>query len=760
MLSAAVLASTIAMGGFIAPVAVAQNDAHQYNDSSLMESANQEATEVQEPQGSGVDVKQTNRVKGQGVKESALKGVDKKRVKGAPAKGNKVAALSMKENQTKFDAIGVVWNRDTDEKIKSVRVRVKEQQGWSEWNTVNIMDQATGSDKSPLTGTDPLFTKDATGYEVEVVTESGNAPAGLSVSAIDPGDGELDTELPALVDEAENTQVATLSSARVPTESQGAPAATTQTATLASATSNRLKPTIVSRAAWGADEKITSSQPQSAKLQAMYLHHTATTNDYTQSSSPAQIRAIHLYHTVTLGWGDIGYQFLVDKYGTVYEGTRGSIDGLPQGAHAYGFNYNTIAITALGNYSATENGAKPSSAMTNRITQVLAWKSSQHGMNPNSTVTYTSGGNSWYRAGTKVTLPTFIPHNRTSDTGCPGPYLTKMMPTLATNAEKLIKAAGSSSYTPPAPSSSATNRITSYVVRPGDSWFSIAREFNISPDKLASLNRTTTSSVLNVGQTIKIPASPGSNDTINTNFWGPSTRVKFTDVTAGVTPYGTAVQWASDAGVGEGYNDGTFRQGNYATRLDVANFLYEYVTPSVSYSTPANDISSPDRPAVGFMTSKGAMSLNGKSFMPGNMVSRSDFAKMLAKSVDAKVPSTGVTSSTGIKDVRSTSYNSNYIRWAKEQGLMGTQNGNFYPNRAVTRGEMANALYQLFSKNDRMHMTIDAIEVNVRSTPDTKNPPIGTVKVDSYVRVLKRSGSYSYVKNESFTGWVASQYID
>ena len=68
------------------------------------------------------------------------------------------------------------------------------------------------------------------------------------------------------------------------------------------------------------------------------VHHTAGSNSYTAAQSAAIVRAIELYHVKGNGWNDIGYNFLVDKYGQVFEGRIGGIERNVVGAHAEGFN--------------------------------------------------------------------------------------------------------------------------------------------------------------------------------------------------------------------------------------------------------------------------------------------------------------------------------------------------------------------------------------------------------------------------------------
>ena len=84
------------------------------------------------------------------------------------------------------------------------------------------------------------------------------------------------------------------------------------------------------------------------------VHHTAGSNNYTRGESAAIVRGIEIYHVKGNGWNDIGYNFLVDKYGQVFEGRYGGVDKAVIGAHAEGFNTGSVGVAVLGSYGATQ----------------------------------------------------------------------------------------------------------------------------------------------------------------------------------------------------------------------------------------------------------------------------------------------------------------------------------------------------------------------------------------------------------------------
>ena len=128
--------------------------------------------------------------------------------------------------------------------------------------------------------------------------------------------------------------------------------------------------------------------------------------------------AICRYHRNSNGWNDIGYNALVDKYGTIYEGRAGGLDQAVIGAQAQGFNSQTAGMANIGDYSST--GA--SDAALGATADYIRWKLGVHGQPLSGPVTLTSAGGpeSRYSAGAKVTVERVIGHRDMGKTACPG----------------------------------------------------------------------------------------------------------------------------------------------------------------------------------------------------------------------------------------------------------------------------------------------------------------------------------------------------
>jgi uncharacterized protein with LGFP repeats len=171
-------------------------------------------------------------------------------------------------------------------------------------------------------------------------------------------------------------------------------------------------------------------------VRAVTIHHTAGTNAYTAAESAAIVRGIYTYHARTQGWGDIGYNVLVDRYGTVFEGRAGGLARSVIAAHAGGFNRETFGIGMMGDFTSVA----PPAATIEAAAQLAAYKLGGLYRDPNATVTLTSagGGTSRYPKGRAVTLPTVFAHRDVGATECPGNTGIRSMPTIRSRTAALV----------------------------------------------------------------------------------------------------------------------------------------------------------------------------------------------------------------------------------------------------------------------------------------------------------------------------------
>lgn len=203
----------------------------------------------------------------------------------------------------------------------------------------------------------------------------------------------------------------------------------------------------LSRAEWGADESLRTTSGRETwpaefqPAQVMSVHHTAGAN--ADPNPAATIRAIYRYHAIDRGWGDIGYQYLIDAQGRVYEGrwsgatstpcaaggggrdfAHDADDRLVTGAHTGGWNSGNMGVALLGTFTTT-NGAEPAAPAVEALTNVLAEFATRHRLDPKAVVSYVNPAN-----GATRTVNRISGHRDWGATDCPGGRLYEDLPAI------------------------------------------------------------------------------------------------------------------------------------------------------------------------------------------------------------------------------------------------------------------------------------------------------------------------------------------
>ncbi|WP_419997360.1 FG-GAP-like repeat-containing protein [Streptomyces boninensis] len=318
------------------------------------------------------------------------------------------AGIVAKRDTAPFSSVSLTWQRsDADlHGTAQIRTRSAASGDWSGWRSLGDKTEAGAEGREAaearLRGSTELtWTGAADGVEARIVGADGSTaeqlPAGLTLELIDPG-------------------------TKAATEAQAAPDCNPPTSPLDPAPDSPVAaPNVISRAAWGANNNLECPPSYGTEVKAVVVHHTATTNSYSCAGSAAQVRAIQQAHFAN-GWNDIGYNFLVDKCGRIFEGRGGGTTQPVVGAHDVGFNTDTVGIAYIGDTTT----AKPSRAVHDAIARIAAWRLGQFGYDPESSVKLTSGASdpgSKYQEGQSVTLPRIFRHQDTFKTECPGAKL-------------------------------------------------------------------------------------------------------------------------------------------------------------------------------------------------------------------------------------------------------------------------------------------------------------------------------------------------
>jgi hypothetical protein len=205
-------------------------------------------------------------------------------------------------------------------------------------------------------------------------------------------------------------------------------------------------PFIASRAMWGADESFRNMYPNcttpdyASSVDFAVIHHTVNSNNYGPGDAPALIRGIYYFHTHDNGWCDIGYNFLIDRFGQIWEGRYGGGHMPVIASHAGGFNAGSTGISMLGNYDVA---SVPVAAYLSLV-DLIAWKFKYHGVDPNGFVTRTVAESDCncqrWPPGTVVTIPTIVGHTDVDGTSCPGRFLYPLIPQIRRDVAAIVNA--------------------------------------------------------------------------------------------------------------------------------------------------------------------------------------------------------------------------------------------------------------------------------------------------------------------------------
>ena len=291
---------------------------------------------------------------------------------------NRVVGDLVQTDLRPFSMFGVTWKGGLPNEDTVVEARWRSKGKWSAWTELHV-DPAPGEGGRP--GTEPQWVDSADAAAVRVLSTSNASPRDLSLT---------------LVDASTSTASASNSSSTPSGSIDVTPAATVD------------KPAIILRSAWGAAASDSCDSPRyGSTTRGAVIHHTAGSNSYSKSESAGIVKATQAYHMQGRDWCDIGYNFLVDKYGQIFEGRAGGIDKPVRAAHSGNdaVNQETMGVSMMGTFSSTE----PSAAMKTAVVDLVSWRFAQYNLPAKGT--YSLGGK---------TLNRIAGHRNVVSTECPG----------------------------------------------------------------------------------------------------------------------------------------------------------------------------------------------------------------------------------------------------------------------------------------------------------------------------------------------------
>jgi hypothetical protein len=345
------------------------------------------------------------------------------------------AAGSVIEPGRRFDLVGLRWRGGAT--LTGARLRTRSHGRWRPWVPLTTADTGTH-------GTDPVWVGGADALQLRWRT----APRGMRLRFV------------------RVTRRVRLPAGAARPRQAGAP------------------PAMITRHQWdpgGACPPRTT--PSYGQVHIAFVHHTVSENDYAAEDSPAIVLAICRYHRNDNGWNDIGYNFLVDRFGRLFEGRAGGIDKAVVGAQAQGWNSQSTSVSNIGTFTDEPETDAALAAMAD----LLAWKLPLHGVPVTGQVTLTSPGGAENRwpSGAHVTFERISGHRDGGKTACPGDALYAQLPQLRALTQQ--RASGAFGAPPPPTAGSVTisalstsllypepARLTGSVTGGGEVWVQAA----------------------------------------------------------------------------------------------------------------------------------------------------------------------------------------------------------------------------------------------------------------------------------------------
>jgi hypothetical protein len=270
----------------------------------------------------------------------------------------------------------------------------------------------TGQTPAPVGSTPTTDTTQTPDVPAETPSPSQTTPSATE-QATPPAEAEVPpAQDPTPTETAPPTPSTSASVTAAPTPTK--PPTTTQNTPVT-------RPAITPRSGWQANENLreqTGPAYTAASPKVVFVHHTATTTDYACTDSAKIVRSLYSYHVTSLGWRDLGYNFIVDRCGSIFEGRYGGVDQGVIGAHAYGFNTGSAGISVIGTY--TDYSAPLPARQA--VAHLAAWKLGLAGQRSTLTAQLTEGaGDSvGFTKGKTYTFKAISGHRDGYATECPG----------------------------------------------------------------------------------------------------------------------------------------------------------------------------------------------------------------------------------------------------------------------------------------------------------------------------------------------------
>lgn len=291
-----------------------------------------------------------------------------------------------------YGVVGATWTGPAPDGLL-LHVRTRTHGAWSAWTPLEV-DPDGGDVAAPgpvRAGTAPLGVGRVDAVQLEAATPSGRLPRDLRLSVVDPGPDPEQRAGGSRTADRSRTDSERTRGVRAP------------------------RPEFFTRADWGANPRLRSGQPRYGRVKVGFVHHTVNANDYRRRDVPALIRGIYAYHTRSRGWSDIGYNFVVDRFGRTWVGRAGGARQPVVGAQVLHYNHLSTGIAVIGNFET----ARPRRAVLRALGRMMGWKLGMNGVAAADRTRMRGHG-----------FQTISGHRDGGQTACPGRYLYAQLPRI------------------------------------------------------------------------------------------------------------------------------------------------------------------------------------------------------------------------------------------------------------------------------------------------------------------------------------------
>lgn len=472
-------------------------------------------------------------------------------------------------------------------------------------------------------------------------------------------------------------------------------------------------PTFITRKEWNAGSVKASRLSYAKEIKAICIHHTGGSNNYSKAQSPQIVRGMFAYHHDTLGWADLGYNVVVDKYGQIFEGRSGGLHRNVAGAHARGFNTGSCGISVMGDYM---DIPVPSAAL-NAVATVAAWKlASTFTQDVYGTETWTVTTSNVKRSGT-FSMPHLFAHRDVNYTDCPGDTYYGQLPELRSLVQQKLNrfkerypehlvayvngggrgAFGTVTHVRRAEGAYDVTRLTSGLILTAGGRTSAHKSAfgaNWTPAWGRPLESTT-------GTTQRFENGTATKANGKVSFTPGRTRTKhFNDVPDNLI-FAHEINTLADHGVIRGWPDRTFRPQIPVWRDAVIAYMYR-IAGEPAYTAPRRspfldvDQSQPFYKEICWAQATGLTTgwkvRGGWEFRPFQPILRDAMATFLFRASGESLRGVNYN---GFNDVNSSLIFEKEIKWMGSTGISrGWDDGTYRPFNQTTRAELAAFLYR------------------------------------------------------------------